>query len=157
VKVLVGVVALVMCAGLVSGSVVQAAPARTAAGIAHHGTGGHHGISWHERDRAVYAVSTLNAPLCGNGQQLSTVLWNAEGSRIFDVSRATTIRNTYFIQVRTVNLSLVGVYAYKFGSKLPTGVTSAKCVAPASSGVVAAYASHQWRFEVRFTSTYPQS
>ena len=156
-KVLLRAMALVMIAGLISGlGVAQAASAQPAV-FAHHSTRVHHGISWHERDRAVYAVSTLNAPLCGNGQQLSTVLWNAEGSRIFDVSRATTIRNTYFIQVRTVNLSLLGVYAYKFGSKLPTGVTSAKCVAPASSGVVAAYAAHLWRFEVRFTSTYPQS
>ncbi|HEV3310707.1 MAG TPA: hypothetical protein VG815_09330, partial [Chloroflexota bacterium] len=72
----------------------------------------HHGISWHEHDRTVYVVSTLNAPLCDNGQQLSSVLWSTYNARIFDVSRSLTIRRLYFVQVRTAAHALIGVYAY---------------------------------------------
>lgn len=117
----------------------------------------HHGISWHEHDRTVYVVSTLNAPLCDNGQQLSSVLWKTYDARIFDVSRSVTIRRLYFIQVRTAAHELIGVYAYKFGWKLPTGVENGKCVTTAASDVLSDYQAHSWRFEIQFSSTYPQN
>lgn len=113
--------------------------------------------SWSDHDRAVYAVSTLNAPLCSSHAQLSTVLWNTYLAREFDVLQATNIRHLFFIQVRTASSSLLGVYSYVFGTKLPTGVQSAHCVVPAGDQMATAYRNHAWKFVSRFTSTYPKN
>lgn len=113
-------------------------------------------ISWAEHDRAVYAVSTLNAPLCSNGQQLSTVLWNVQGARLFDVLRSPSNHGLYFVQVRDADARLIGVYSYRFGAKLPSGIQSSRCVAVAPAGAVTAYKHRAWKFVARFTSTYPQ-
>lgn len=114
-------------------------------------------MNWEERDRAVYVVSTLNAPLCKSGRQLSTVLWTKDGARLFDVLKSTVNGNLYYIQVRTASKTLLGVYAYEFGWKFPTGVRSYHCVAKAQPGIVKGYGSKAWRFIARFRTTYPQN
>jgi hypothetical protein len=117
----------------------------------------HRGISWKEHDRLVYAVSTLNAPLCSDGRQLSAVLWNDDGARIFDVGKSTANHQLYFIQVRAANKALLSVFAYQFGWKLPQGAQNYQCVTAAGPDVVAGYRSHAWKFEMQFNSTFPQS
>lgn len=114
-------------------------------------------ISWQEHDRAVYVVSTLNAPLCGSGQQLSTVLWNHEDARLFSVLRSTAFQGLYYIQVRTDTRKLVGVYAYRFGWKLPKGVLHGRCVGPSPNGAfVSGYHARNWKFITLFHTTFPQ-
>lgn len=148
---------------IVLGSVIGALTASNAlaAGVHGHKSASHHrkvhhGLSWHERDRAVYAVSTLNAPLCTNGKQLSAVLVG-DGARFFDVGKSMSDHRLYYIVVRTSNESLMGVYAYRFGWKLPQGVASSECVTNASDNIAAGFKNHTWKWEVQFTSTFPQS
>lgn len=122
----------------------------------HHRASQRHRISWKERDRTVYAVSTLNAPLCPNGQQLATVLRNQDGARLFDVLKSMADSNLYYIQVRDATKRVLGVYAYRFGWKLPQGVRKSKCVSGATTAVDSSYRLHQWRWEARFRTTFPQ-
>lgn len=117
---------------------------------------GHRGLSWRERDRAVYVVSTLNAPLCGDNQQLSSVLKNDYGARLYYVARSTAMRDVYYVLVRQADQSPVGVFVYKFGWKLPQGVQDPRCVAIASPKIGNSFNSHRWKIEAHFTSTYPQ-
>lgn len=124
--------------------------------VHHHRGAHHHGLSWHEHDRVVYAVSTLNAPLCSNGKQLSAVL-SGNGAHFFDVDRSLLDQRLYYVVVRTATESLVGVYAYRFGWKLPDGVLNSRCVAAANSGLAAGFKSRDWKWEAQFTSTFPQS
>jgi hypothetical protein len=117
----------------------------------------HNRTSWTKHDRAVYAVSTLNAPLCSNGEQLSTVLWNQYDAREFDVLASTTSNNLWFIQVKLSTGGLLGVYSYTFGAKLPTGIQSYHCVLPSPSNVYADYKAKNWKLVARFGSTYPKN
>lgn len=117
----------------------------------------HHRINWVEHDRAVYAVSTLNAPLCSNGQQLSTVLWRQDNARLFYVFHSLPEPNLYYIVARSDEHHVVGVYAYNFGWKVPEGVKSARCVATASPQVMADFRREALIFVARFHTTFPQS
>jgi len=130
----------------------------------HHHTGHHahvrhnaKGFSWAMHDRAVYAVSTLNAPLCGGKTQLSAQLWKQYSARYFDVLASSDVRGLFFIQVKTVAGTILGVYEYQFGSRLPMGIQTSHCVASAPSSASAAYRSKNWTFIARFGSTYPKS
>jgi hypothetical protein len=116
----------------------------------------HRKISWREHDRVVYAVSTLNAPLCPDGRQLSAVLWNDDAARLFYVDKSAVDKQLYYIQVRSAVRAVLSVYAYRFGWKLPEGVQNYKCVAGASAAVVNGYKAHQWRREAQFSTTLPQ-
>jgi hypothetical protein len=115
-----------------------------------------HKGSWKERDRLVYVVTTLNAPVCADGNQLSSDLHDG-GARLYDVSRSTVDRQLYFIQVRASDKTLLGVYTYRFGWQLPQGVQSYKCVVAASSNIDGQYKAHDWKQEAEFDSTFPQS
>ncbi|HZT97852.1 MAG TPA: hypothetical protein VFB34_13545 [Chloroflexota bacterium] len=111
--------------------------------------------SWNEHDRAVYVVSTLNAPVCPSGEQLSTVLWQRDKARIFAVLKSKTDAGLYYIAVRRADHHLVGVYAYRFGWKLPQGVKKSRCVALASSPIVTGFKNHDFRWVESFHTTYP--
>jgi hypothetical protein len=114
--------------------------------------------SWQEHDRAVYVVSTLNGPLCPSGQQLSTVLWQKDGARLFDVLKSKTDKNLYYVQVRKASKNLIGVYAYTFGWKMPAAVKNGKCVVDAvSPSVLDPYRYRQFIRIARFKTTFPQS
>ena len=140
--------------------VASAAPATM------HPVQGHHtqvrhvspATSWQEHDRAVYVVSTLNGPLCPGGAQLSTVLWQKDGARIFDVLKSKTDKNLYYVQVRRSTKALLGVYAYQFGWKMPAAVKNGKCVLYAvSPSVLDPYRLREFRFVAQFKTTFPQS
>ena len=113
---------------------------------------------WRQHDRAVYVVSTLNAPVCSSGQQLSTVLWTHDGARFFDVLEGTKDPGIYFIQVRNNSHSLLSVYSYRFGWKLPAGLLHSKCVPPSPNpSIGVTYRAKQWRLLAHFNTTFPQS
>lgn len=135
---------------------------RTSAGTGHRAPSAssgvtHHQIDWQQHDRAVYAVTTLNAPLCDNGQQLSTVLWTRDGARVFDVLGSKQNPNLYYVVAHKADRTTLGVYAYEFGWKLPKGVRSSECVNPAPADVVAGFQRGQLVRVGRFKTTFPQS
>ncbi len=106
----------------------------------------------------MYVVSTLNGPLCPSGKQLSTVLWQSDKARIFDVLKSTTDKNLYYIQVRRPTRAIIGVYAYTFGWKMPAAVSRGRCVADiVTPSVVNPYKFHQFKFIARFRTTFPQT
>jgi hypothetical protein len=112
-------------------------------------------IDWAQRDRAVYVVSTLNAPLCADGHQLSTELWRNDDARLFDVLQSRNNSNLYFIEVRKANAVLLAVYAYEFGWRMPRGVQRSECVRLAPPDVIAAYRSGRLVHVARFHTTFP--
>ena len=106
----------------------------------------------------MYVVSTLNGPLCPGGVQLSAVLSQRDGARLFDVLKSKTDKNLYYVQVRRITKALLGVYAYEFGWKMPASVKNGKCVlTTVNPSVLVPYRLHEFTFVAQFKTTFPQS
>lgn len=115
-------------------------------------------ISWRQHDRAVYVVSTLNLPICSNGRLLSTVLRKREKASLFTVLKSRIYHNLYYVRVRNSAHTLLGVYAYRFGWKMPLGLMSGRCVRPVHRTTIrVGYRLRTWMAVGWFHSTYPQS
>ncbi|GAC1320185.1 MAG: hypothetical protein NVS2B16_03730 [Chloroflexota bacterium] len=110
---------------------------------------------WVAYDRAAYAVSTLNLPLCDNRQQLSAFLHDRQGAASYTLLQSVRDPDVTFIQVRSASRSLVGVYAYRMGFALPEGVWQAHCVDSAPDSVVSLYRTDTLMWLARFASTNP--
>lgn len=146
---------------LVAATVLTARPVAQArevfdsyGGPSEHARQSHSGLlstpAWERYDNAVYVVSTLNLPLCRNGQELSTILRVHDGARIFDVLESTIRPDLYFVRVRTSRERTLAVYAYQIGWTVPLGLRGEQCVRRARAEIVALYRRPAVRFLARF-------
>lgn len=112
---------------------------------------------WGQRDQAAYVVSLLNLPRCAGNRPLSKVLRETEGARSFGIMESTFRPNLYYVVVRQETGAVIGVYAYRFGWKMPRGVRGGRCVREAPAASTAVFLRVPLIEVGRYHTTFPES
>jgi len=90
----------------------------TASAAAHHNS-----VSWSQRDRAVYVVSTMNLVHCRTGRLLTSTLVQRFGVTHYDVYADQQVSNLYFIEPKRDDGTSAGALAYQLGWVAPMSVS----------------------------------